>query len=133
MIIIITIGKTKEKYLKEGIEEFLKRIKRYEKIEYQEINTFDNLKLDNKFVIVLDVLGKEHSSEGLAEILKKTIGKEIIFLIGDQEGIKEEIKKKANLLLSISRMTFTHEMARLILLEQVYRAITINKGMKYHK
>ncbi len=133
MLKLITIGKTKEKYLKEGIEEFIKRIKRYEKIEYLEVNNFNNLKLENSYVTVLDVLGKEYSSEGLAEILKKTIGKDIIFLIGDQEGIKEEIKKKANLFLSISRMTFTHEMARLILLEQIYRAITINKGMQYHK
>lgn len=133
MLKLITIGKTKEKYLKEGIEEFLKRIKRYEKIEYQEVNNFDNLKLENDYVIALDVLGKEYTSKGLAEILKKITEKNITFLIGDENGIKEEIKTKSNLLLSLSRMTFTHEMARLIFLEQIYRAITINKGLKYHK
>ena len=132
MLKLVTIGKTKEKYLREGIEEFIKRIKRFEKIEYLELNSLDNIKLENYYVIVLEVLGKEYSSEGLAEILKKT-EKDIIFIIGDEDGVKEEIKNKANLLLSLSRMTFTHEMARLIFLEQLYRAITINKGMKYHK
>jgi len=129
MIKIITIGKTKEKYLREGIEEFLKRIKRFEKIEYKEVN---NLEKINKNYIILDIYGELYSSEQLAELLKKS-EKEINFIIGDENGIPENIKKNAKLKISMSKMTFTHEMTRLILVEQIYRAITINKGMKYHK
>ena len=108
MIKIITIGKTKEKYLREGIEEFLKRIKRFEKIEYKEVN---NLEKINKNYIILDIYGELYSSEQLAELLKKS-EKEINFIIGDENGIPENIKKNAKLKISMSKMTFTHEMTR---------------------
>jgi len=133
MIKLIVVEKTKEQFIKLGINEYLKRLQRFTKLEYIEVNHFNNLKLDNQFLIVLDIKGINYSSEELALFLNKNINNNLTFIIGDEDGIQEKLKKKASLLLSLSRMTFTHEFARLIFLEQLYRAITINKGMKYHK
>ena len=132
MIKLIVVGKTKELFIKQGVNEYLKRLQRFTKLEYLEVNNLSNLKLDNSFVVCLEIKGINYSSEELASFLNKNINN-ITFIIGDEDGIPEDVKKKANLLLSLSRMTFTHEFTRLIFLEQLYRAFTINKGMKYHK
>ena len=145
MIKIIVLGKTKERYLKSGIEDFLNRVNNFHKIEYIELKDRPNIeeegkeilkRIDYEFVIVLDVFGKDCSSRLFGEVIKKESieeGKKLVFIIGSETGLSEEVKKRANLLLSLSKMTFTHEMARLILLEQIYRAFNIIKGTGYHK
>lgn len=136
MLRIISIGKTKESYLKEGIAEFLKRLKRETKIEYLEVKNKEQMLKHAKegTTITLEIGGKQHSSEELAKFLKKEeIKGTLNFYIGDENGLPKEIMKNAQYKISLSKMTFTHEMARLILLEQLYRAYQINKGTKYHK
>jgi len=80
----------------------------------------------------MDELGKQFSSNGFANHIKK-IDQKMIFVIGGPDGTTDELKKRANTLMALSKMTFTHEMARLFLTEQIYRAISINKGGKYHR
>lgn len=145
MIRIITIGKTKEKYLKQGVEDFLTRLKPFHKIEYAELKDKKSIKLEGKdilkkitdgFVIVMDERGNECSSKVFAEFIKKKCLEEsgkLVFIIGSAEGLSDEVKQKADLRIALSQMTFTHEMARLFLLEQIYRGFNIIKGTKYHK
>jgi 23S rRNA (pseudouridine1915-N3)-methyltransferase len=145
MIRIITIGKTKEKYIKDGIKDFLTRLKPFHKIDYVELKDKKNIeeegkdiisKIKDEFVVVMDERGTECSSKVFAEFIKKKCLEEsgkIMFVIGSAEGLSEKVKKKANLTIALSQMTYTHEMARLFLLEQVYRGFTIIKGKKYHR
>jgi 23S rRNA (pseudouridine1915-N3)-methyltransferase len=157
-ISIITIGKLKEKYLKAGIDEYLKRLSSYAKIEVTElpdekapeelspaemeqVKQKEGEKLLNKlspdtYVIALAIDGKMKSSEELADSLDKlaTYGKsKIAFVIGGSLGLSHEVLKRADEKLSFSKMTFPHQLMRLILLEQVYRAFRINRGEPYHK
>jgi 23S rRNA (pseudouridine1915-N3)-methyltransferase len=133
---IIAIGRIKERYLLEGINEYLKRLSRFCKIEIIKLKD-EGIKKDSEKIsrysnaFVLDAKGKQFSSEEFADFLKKNEG-ELSFIIGGPEGISEEIKKKSKLL-SLSRMTFLHEMSRLILLEQIYRGYTIINNIPYHK
>lgn len=152
---IIALGKIKEKFLKDGIEEFLKRLIPYTTIEIIELTPVEikdeNLiqkaleqeaeKIlsqikPNSYIITLEILGKQLSSEDFAkkinEITNSGIG-ELIFIIGSSHGISQRISQKANFKLSISKMTFLHQFARLLLVEQIYRAFKILKGETYHK
>lgn len=154
---IVAAGKIKEKYLTAGIDEFLKRLTPFAQVKIIEINEEkmkDNpseaekqqtliaegerlLKVvpDNSYLIVLDVYGKELSSEELsAKMDELTVQgvSNITFLIGGAFGLSPEIRKAAKLKLSFSRMTFTHQMVRLLLVEQIYRAFKISRGEKYH-
>lgn len=133
MLKVVSIGKTKEQYIQEGIKEFLKRIQKFTKIEYLELKNKEQVLNQLKgTVVTLEVQGKSYSSEELAQFIKKEEIKDTItFIIGDEAGVPKEIK--ADYTISLSAMTFTHEMARLFLLEQLYRAYTINSGRKYHK
>ena len=156
-ITIVCAGKIKEKYLSAGIAEFMKRLKPFAQVEIREVHEEkmpDNpsdaekeqvltregeklLKLvpDGSYLFVLDVFGKERSSEELAASIDK-LGlsgrSNITFLIGGAFGLSPEVRKAADELLSFSRMTFTHQMVRLLLVEQIYRAFKINRGEKYH-
>ncbi len=156
-ITILCIGKIKEKYLQTGIDEFQKRLRPFAQINIVErkeermpaepslaekLNVLEkegNILLPlippASYVFVLDVAGKMLSSEQLAQKLE-TIplqGKsEITFIIGGPFGISEIIRKRADFRLSFSPMTFTHQMIRLLLLEQLYRAEKINHHEKYH-
>lgn len=157
-ISILTIGKLKEKYLLQGINEYLKRLTAYAKVEIIEMpdeKAPENLSdtemeqvkqkegerilskiSDDTHVIALAINGKMKSSEELAEDLDKlaTYGKsKIAFVIGGSLGLSNEVMKRANDTLSFSKMTFPHQLMRLILLEQVYRAFRINRGEPYHK
>ncbi|MGD6834288.1 23S rRNA (pseudouridine(1915)-N(3))-methyltransferase RlmH [Sutcliffiella halmapala] len=157
-ISIITIGKLKEKYLKQGIDEYLKRLGAYAKVEVMELpdekapEQLSDAEMvqvkqkegerilakisDDAHVIALAIEGKQRSSEQLAsEIDKLAIyGKsKIAFVIGGSLGLSEEVMKRSNDTLSFSKMTFPHQLMRLILLEQVYRAFRINRGEPYHK
>lgn len=151
---IICIGKIKEKYIVEGIEEFTKRMTTFAKlniIELKEIgNDFDKensikkegeniiltLKKKKGFNIILDIGGKNFSSEEMSEKIND-LGirgiSSINFIIGGSYGISNEVKKISNLSLSFSRMTFPHQLMRLILLEQIYRWFSILNNIKYHK
>ena len=154
---IVAAGKIKEKYLTAGINEFLKRLTPFAQVKVLEINEEkmkDNpseaekqqtltaegerlLKLvpNGSYLIVLDVYGKELSSEELsAKIDDLTVqgGSSITFLIGGAFGLSPEVRKAADLKLSFSKMTFTHQMVRLLLVEQIYRAFKISRGEKYH-
>ena len=155
---IVCVGKIKEKYLKLGIDEFKKRLSKYCKLEIIELedekapeNLSDKEMLmikekegkkilskikDNSYVIALAIDGKNLSSEERAETINK-LGvrgvSNITFVIGGSLGLSDEVLSRADYKLSFSKMTFPHQLMRLILLEQVYRAYRINNGEPYHK
>ena len=141
----ITLGKLKEKYLREASGEYEKRLSRYCDLKISElvpVNLPDNPSFmilkhipKDAFVVALCVEGKELSSEELAELFKgKSIeGKRLCFIIGSSYGLSEDIKKRADMRLSVSKMTFPHQLFRIMLLEQTYRAFKINEGSTYHK
>ncbi|WP_299411131.1 23S rRNA (pseudouridine(1915)-N(3))-methyltransferase RlmH [uncultured Dialister sp.] len=153
----LTIGKIKEKWMRQGIEEYLKRLSPMAKVEIlspdeekmpenpspalkEKVMEKEGDKLlkylkDEDFLILLDLKGKPVTSEGLAEILQKKMvagTSHFFFMIGGPYGNGENIRKRADLKISISAMTFTHQMARLILAEQVYRAMKIIRHEPYH-
>ncbi|WP_449538250.1 23S rRNA (pseudouridine(1915)-N(3))-methyltransferase RlmH [Ferdinandcohnia sp. Marseille-Q9671] len=157
-ITIVTIGKLKEKYLIQGINEYLKRLTAYAKVEVVELSDEkapENLsesemeivkqkegerilaKLsDDTHVIALAIEGKMKSSEQLADDIERlaTYGKSrIAFIIGGSLGLSKDVMKRANDTLSFSKMTFPHQLMRLILVEQVYRAFRIIRNEPYHK
>ena len=144
-ITILTIGKLKEKYLVDAVKEYLKRIKPYavvEIIEVPECRTVEEegFKLlaripNDSWVCVLDVHGELMSSEELAKaVADLTLSgrSKLTFVIGGAFGVSESLKEAASMRLSLSKMTFTHQMTRLILLEQIYRTFKINRGEPYH-
>lgn len=136
---IITIGKTREEWLSLALDEYEKRMISFCKIEWILVKNLEDLEkiLDReKFYICLDILGESFSSDQFSHYLLKNLQDQksrIIFVIGGAEGLSEKIKKKANTSISLSKLTYTHQMSRLILIEQIYRAFEIDKGSKYHK
>ena len=144
MIKIISIGKIKEKYLKDGIEDYLKRITKYHKINLIELpdSNIDSegneiIKyLNNKdYIMSLAIEGTNLSSQELSKKIDNIFitNPNITFIIGGSNGIREDIKKRSNYLLSFSKMTFPHGLFRLILLEQIYRSFKILNNETYHK
>ena len=144
-ILILAIGKLKEKYLIDAVAEYLKRLKPYTNIEIIELaeqRTVDdecekllNHMPKDSWICVLDVIGEAITSEQLADkIADITLnGKSnLTFVIGGAFGINKKLRQAADFCLSLSKMTFTHQMARLILIEQIYRAFKINRNEKYH-
>ncbi|WP_373894314.1 23S rRNA (pseudouridine(1915)-N(3))-methyltransferase RlmH [Virgibacillus natechei] len=157
-IAIIAVGKLKEKYLKQGIEEYLKRMGAYAKVditevadekapenmseaEMEEVKRKEGERIlakigQDTYVITLEINGKMLSSGQLAAKMDElaTYGKsKIAFVIGGSLGISEAVQKRSDLALSFSKLTFPHQMMRLILLEQVYRGFRIMRGEPYHK
>ncbi|WP_261131370.1 23S rRNA (pseudouridine(1915)-N(3))-methyltransferase RlmH [Bacillus sp. Marseille-Q3570] len=155
---IITVGKLKEKYLKQGIAEYVKRIGPYAKIEVIEVpdekapeqlseNEMEKVKDaegsrllakigQDVHVIALAIEGKQKTSEQLANNLDQlaTYGKsKVAFVIGGSLGLSEAVLNRSNDQLSFSKMTFPHQLMRLILVEQIYRTFKINRGEPYHK
>ena len=145
MIKIICLGKLKETYLKEAQAEYTKRISKYSKIEIIELPDFDDLKkekdliekhIGNKdYIVTLEIEGKSISSEELAKKIDNiyNTNSTITFIIGSSTGLHEDIKKKSNYKLSFSKLTFPHQLFRIILLEQIYRSFKINNNETYHK
>ena len=144
MIRIICVGKIKEKYLKDAIEDYKKRISKYQKIEIVEvldsdINSEKDLILKNigkrDYVITMEIEGNNINSLELAQKIDKTFITNNIntFIIGGSEGLHEDVKKIANYKLSFSKMTFPHGLFRVILLEQIYRTFKILNHETYHK
>lgn len=152
---IIALGKIKEKFLKDGINEFIKRLTPYTSLEVIElspveikdenltqkaldeegVNILSHIKEDS-FVITLEIQGKQLSSEELAQKINDITNSgvsELVFVIGSSCGISKKVSQRADFKLSMSKMTFLHQFARLILVEQIYRAFKILKGEKYHK
>ncbi|HLS52474.1 MAG TPA: 23S rRNA (pseudouridine(1915)-N(3))-methyltransferase RlmH [Tissierellaceae bacterium] len=155
---IIAVGKIKEKYIRDGIKEFEKRLSRYCKlniIELRDERVPENLSEkemelvkikegkqilakipQNSYIISLEIRGKEISSEILSQKIEKLMisgSSSITFIIGGSLGLSEEVIKTSNYRLSFSKMTFPHQLIRLILLEQIYRGFKIMKGEPYHK
>lgn len=136
---IASIGKTKEAWLKEALDEYSQRLTRAASIEWIFAkNDAQLIDLTNKEtdLICLDLQGKAYTSEEFSTFLFQQLiarGARLAFVIGGAEGIPQEILSRASHLLSFSRLTFTHQIVRLLLLEQIYRAIEIHKGTGYHK
>jgi len=133
---VLAVGKTKNVVMKRLIDDYLQRIGHFKKCEYQEVLGSSLLRLieDEPFIVVLDVKGREVSSEEFAMFLKEYEGeKRIAFVIGDENGFDRAVKERARVKLSLSKMTFPHELVRVVFLEQLYRACTILKGLPYHK
>lgn len=152
---IVAIGKIKEQYLKEAIKEYEKRLtsfctfsivelaaeqildealcEKYKELEADRI--LQNIKQDS-FVITLEIKGKMFSSEEFAQKMKDVANmgvNDITFIIGGANGLSQRVSDISNLKLSFSKMTFTHQMIRMILAEQIYRAFKINNNEKYHR
>lgn len=144
MIKIICVGKVKEKYLRDMIDDYTKRISKYHKIEIIEL-TDSNINKEKEellrvintkdYNIVMDIDGNNLSSREFAGKIDKTflINSNITFIIGGSDGISPEIKELANYRLSFSKLTFPHQLFRGILLEQIYRAFKILNNESYHK
>ncbi len=132
MIHIIAVGKTKQLFVKDGVVEFLKRCGRYAKIEFVEVKSLGELK---GYIITLDEHGKQYDSHSFAQKLSQwtMLHKEITFVIGPAEGLSSEILNKAQEKISLSLMTFPTQLARLIFVEQLYRAFTILNHEPYHR
>ena len=151
MIKIITVGTIKERYLKEAIDDYVKRLKKYTNIEVIEVKD-EGLVEESKaiqlekdkiekhigtrdYVITLEIEGKHLTSPEFAENIAQIQieNRNITFIIGGSYGLSEEIKQKAKMHLSFSKMTFPHQLFRVFLLEQIYRAFKILNNEKYHK
>lgn len=140
---VVCVGKIKEEFLRQAISEYVKRLSRFCKVEIKELAEGKNLSEEAEgilravkgYVFALCVEGKKLSSEGFAAEIKKLCdrGEEITFVIGSSCGLAEDIKSRADFKLSFSDMTFPHQLMRVILFEQVYRAFMINSGSEYHK
>lgn len=155
---LVTVGKLKEKYLKDGIAEYSKRISRFAAVEMIELadektpdraRDSENEKIldlegnrilskigDREFVVVLAIEGKTLSSEEFSKQLEQASingYSTLTFVIGGSLGLSPQVKNRANLSLSFGRLTLPHQLMRLVLVEQIYRAFTIQQGSPYHK
>ena len=128
---INAIGKIKKNWIREGINQYKKRMPDLIINESKSFN-INNIPVNN-IIICLSEEGKSFSSVELTSLLLNFKNKKINFLIGDTDGIPPDIKEKSHFLLSLSPLTFPHELARLILLEQIYRAISISNNSPYHR
>ena len=153
-ILLLQIDKTQDSYLTEGIDVYTKRLKNYCSFEITTINVPKTIRQrtqneqkqeeaklimghisQDDFLIILDEKGKEYTSVDFSAVIaqkQNSSVKRLIFLIGGPFGFSEVIYKRSNLKLSLSQMTFSHQMVRLFFVEQLYRAFTILKGEKYH-
>jgi len=152
-ILLPFIGKTKESYIEQGIRDYAERLRRYLPLEIKVLKEPNKQEADAvimaregelllaqtaaaSIIIALDPAGREQNSEEMAAALAGWENRglhTVCFLIGGHLGLDGRVRQQANLLWSLSRLTFTHEMSRFILLEQLYRACTIKAGHKYHK
>ena len=151
MIKIICVGKIKEKYLRDAIEEYKKRLSKYTKLEIIEVNDIDNPSTDivllkekeliekyidtKDFVITLEIEGNMLDSIELAKKIDSIFNTNstIAFIVGGSLGLHQDIKNRSNYKLSFSKLTFPHQLFRVNLLEQIYRTFKINNNEAYHK
>ena len=142
-IYFVVVGKIKESFYREAVDEYVKRLSRFAKVEIKELPEGASIEAEapailracRGYVIALAIEGEKLSSEGLAKKMKtlSDAGKDITFIIGSSCGLASEVKKQADFLLSFSDMTFPHQLMRVVLAEQVYRAFMLNAGASYHK
>lgn len=155
---VITVGKLKEKYLKEGIAEYSKRLSRFTKLELIELpdektpdraSQAENEQIlqkesdrimgkiaDRDYVIALAIEGKQFPSEAFSQLLSDVTVRgysDIAFIIGGSLGLAPVVKKRADLLMSFGQLTLPHQLMKLVLVEQIYRAFMIQQGSPYHK
>ena len=155
---LVTVGKLKEKYLKDGIAEYAKRLSRFCKLEIVELadektpdkaSEVENQQIlekegnrilakisEREFVVALAIEGKQFASEEFSSILSDITVRgfsDITFVIGGSLGLSPTVKKRANLLMSFGKLTLPHQLMRLVLVEQIYRAFMIQQGSPYHK
>jgi len=133
---VLTQGKIKEPWLTSALEEYKKRMSRAVIIEWVLVDTpqeLTKLALKEPMLIALDIPGKLMSSEEWAQALFSTWGARPSFVIGGAEGLDPSVVQHAKARISLSPLTFTHQMVRLILVEQLYRAVQIHQGTQYHK
>lgn len=151
---LLVIGKTDKSFVQEGCDEYFKRVKRYCKFEFKVIrdikksknlNTKEQNKIEGEkildeintsdYLVLLDENGKEFNSRGFASFLNKSLVsgmKNLIFVVGGPYGFSDEVYKRANIKLSLSKMTYSHQIIRLIFAEQLYRAFSILNNEPYH-
>ena len=144
MIKIICVGKVKEAFYRDAIDEYMKRMGKYHKVEIIEVSD-SNIKdekelilkrIDKKdYIITLEIEGKENTSIEFSKLIDRTLMERsnITFIIGGSDGLDDEIKALSNYKLSFSKMTFPHQLFRVILLEQIYRSFKIMNNESYHK
>ena len=155
---LVTVGKLKEKYLKDGIAEYMKRLNRFCKVEMIELadektpdkaSDLENQQIlkkegnkilskinEREFVIALAIEGEQFPSEKFSQLMMDTTVhgfSDITFVIGGSLGLSPAVKKRANLLMSFGKLTLPHQLMRLVLIEQIYRAFMIQQGSPYHK
>ena len=151
---IVCIGKIKDKYIIDGITEFSKRLSAFVNLNFYELKEYnkeDNIQISiekesadilkqleklNSFNILLDLNGKEYTSEAMSryiEDLKIKGSSSISFIIGGSNGVNDEVRKRVDMKLKFSYFTFPHQLMRLILMEQIYRWVSISNNIKYHK
>lgn len=148
MIKIICVGKIKENYLKDATAEYLKRLTKYTKLEVIEVSDFSSLDAKEKeaklilkhiskddYVITLEIEGKQVTSPDLSKIIENQMinSRNIVFIIGGSYGLSDRVKSISNYSLSFSKLTFPHQLFRVILLEQIYRSFKILNNETYHK
>lgn len=153
-IILLQTGKTTERYISEGIEEFTPRIRKYavfDTITIPELKNTKNMPVSSQknnegklilqsvtkddYLVVLDEKGRELNTREFASNLERIFllsKKRLVFAIGGPWGISEEVKSRADIIISLSRLTFSHQLVRLLFIEQLYRVLTILKGDPYH-
>ncbi|MBN2776320.1 MAG: 23S rRNA (pseudouridine(1915)-N(3))-methyltransferase RlmH [Bacteroidales bacterium] len=151
---LLVIGKTDKNYIETGIEEYAKRIKRYSNFDLKIIKDIKNTKNlneivqkklegdkifeninTNDYVVLLDENGQQPNSRGFAELLNKTLisgTKNLIFVVGGPYGFSQEVYNRANAKISLSKLTFSHQLVRLVFAEQLYRAFSILNNEPYH-
>ena len=144
MIKIICVGKIKESFYRDAIFEYLKRLSKYHKVQIIEVAD-SNIKLEKElilkkvdlkdYIITLEIEGKQIGSVEFSNLIDKTLisNSNITFIIGGSDGLDDEIKNLSNYKLSFSKMTFPHQLFRVVLLEQIYRAFRIINNESYHK
>lgn len=142
LISVIAVGKVKDKDFLNKVKDYVKRISfdaKFNMIEVKDSEPVGEAKrlleaIDKEkgYTVVLSEEGKEFTSNEFARKMGQ-IHQKMVFVIGGPDGLDESVKKRADLLMSLSKMTFVHEMARMLVLEQIYRGISINKGRKYHR
>ena len=155
---LVTVGKLKEKYLKDGIAEYMKRLNRFCKVEMIELadektpdkaSDLENQQIlekegnkilakinEREFVIALAIEGNQFPSEKFSQLMMDTTVhgfSDITFVIGGSLGLSPAVKKRSNLLMSFGKLTLPHQLMRLVLIEQIYRALMIQQGSPYHK
>ena len=148
MIKIICVGKIKEKYFLSAIEEYKKRLSKYTKLEIIELPdyNYDTVKTkieegknilskisEKDYVVTLEINGKQFNSLDLSSFIDNNISRNLTFVIGGSNGLSDDVLKRSNYSLSFSKLTFPHQLFRILLLEQIYRSFKILNNETYHK